>query len=75
MADVQTFELDWKLYPVNTERLNFVLIDLQSKSNFYWDYLCGEEYERRRQLNVKIHILFCGDNSWTVALKQKKFDT
>jgi hypothetical protein len=24
------------------------------------------------QLNVKIYIVFCGDNSWTIALRQTK---
>jgi hypothetical protein len=32
-------------------------------------------YEHGGQLKVKIHILFYGDNSWTVALSQKKFGT
>jgi hypothetical protein len=26
-------------------------------------------------LKVKIHILFCGDNSWTTACSQIKFGT
>jgi hypothetical protein len=41
------------------------------RSNF-----CGGKthtYERGERLNVQIHILFCGDNSWTVALRQIKF--
>jgi hypothetical protein len=29
-----------------------------------------EKYEHDGRLNVKIHSLFCGDNLWTVSLKQ-----
>jgi hypothetical protein len=35
----------------------------------------NEQYERGRRLNIKIHILLYGDNSWTVGLRQIKFDT
>jgi hypothetical protein len=32
-----------------------------------------KKYEHGGRLNVKIHSLFCGDNSWTVALRQMNF--
>jgi hypothetical protein len=32
-----------------------------------------KKYEHGGQLNVKIHSLFCGDNSSTVALRQMNF--
>jgi hypothetical protein len=32
-----------------------------------------KKYEHGGQLNVKIHSLFCGDNSWTFALRQMNF--
>jgi hypothetical protein len=35
----------------------------------------SKKYEHDWQLKFKIHILFCGDNSWAVALKQTKFGT
>jgi hypothetical protein len=34
-----------------------------------------EKYERVDRLNVKIRILFCRDNSWTIVLRQIKFGT
>jgi hypothetical protein len=34
-----------------------------------------QKYKRGRQLKVKIHILFYGDNSRTVALKKMKLGT
>jgi hypothetical protein len=33
----------------------------------------NKKYEHSDRLNVKIHSLFCGDNSWTVALRQMNF--
>jgi hypothetical protein len=35
----------------------------------------NEKYKREWRLKVKIHILFYGDNSCTVALRQMKFGT
>jgi hypothetical protein len=47
------------------------LIDLQRMNNFKWDHFCqNKKYEHGGQFNVKIHSLFCGNNSWTVALRQ-----
>jgi hypothetical protein len=66
MADFQTSEVDAKLAPVNMGPWNFV----------YWYILKGwttfnetifvknKKYEHGGRLNVKIHSLFCGDNSW-----------
>jgi hypothetical protein len=34
-----------------------------------------QEYERGGWLNIKIHILFYGDNLWTFAIIQMKFGT
>jgi hypothetical protein len=33
----------------------------------------NQKYKRHAWLNLKIHILFYGENSWTVALPQMKF--
>jgi hypothetical protein len=33
----------------------------------------NKKYEHGGQLNVKIRSVFCGDNSWTVALGQMNF--
>jgi hypothetical protein len=35
----------------------------------------NKKYECERRLKVQIHDLFYGDNLWTVALTQMKFDT
>jgi hypothetical protein len=35
----------------------------------------NKKYERGGQLKFKVQILFCGDNSWTVAVSQMKFGT
>jgi hypothetical protein len=34
-----------------------------------------KKYEHGGRLNVKIHSLFCGDNSRTVTLRQMNFGT
>jgi hypothetical protein len=36
-------------------------------------FVKNKKYEHGGQLNVKIHSLFCGDNSWTVVLTQMNF--
>jgi hypothetical protein len=33
----------------------------------------NQKYKHSRQMNVKLCILFHGENSWTVALRQMKF--
>jgi hypothetical protein len=39
-----------------------------------WPFLSKtKRYEHGGRLNVKIHSLFCGDNSWTVALRPINF--
>jgi hypothetical protein len=36
-------------------------------------FVKNKKYERGGRLKVKVHILFYGDNSWTVAVGQMKF--
>jgi hypothetical protein len=36
-------------------------------------FVKNKKYEHGGRLNVKIYSLFCGDNSWTVALRQMNF--
>jgi hypothetical protein len=36
-------------------------------------FVKNKKYEHGGRLNVKIHSLFCGDNSLTVALRQMNF--
>jgi hypothetical protein len=61
MADVQTCEVNLKQFMWDHEIL---YADISpKKENFYSDQSC------EGHLNVKIHILFYGDNSWTVALR------
>jgi hypothetical protein len=50
-----------------------MLIDLQRMDSFKSDHFCEKKYEHGGRLKVKINILFCGENSWTVALRQLKF--
>jgi hypothetical protein len=51
-----------------------MLIDIQKVNNFY--HFCeNQQYEHDRRLTFKTHILFYGDNSWTVSLRQTKFGT
>jgi hypothetical protein len=33
----------------------------------------NKKYERGGRFKVKVHILFCGNNSWTVAVSQMKY--
>jgi hypothetical protein len=51
-----------------------MLIDLQSTNNLKDCLTKNRQYDGER-LKFKIHILFYGDNSWTIALRQTKFGT
>jgi hypothetical protein len=35
----------------------------------------NKKYEHGGRFEVKVHILFYGDNSWTVAVSEMKFGT
>jgi hypothetical protein len=35
----------------------------------------NKKHEHGSRLKAKVHILFYGDNSWTVAVSQMKFGT
>jgi hypothetical protein len=50
---------------------------LQSANNFQQDRFCEktQKYECEWCLKIKIHILFYGDISLTIALRQTKFGT
>jgi hypothetical protein len=51
-----------------------VLIDFQGWTSFNETiFVKNKKYEHGGRFNVKIHSLFCGDNSWTVALRQMNF--
>jgi hypothetical protein len=49
-----------------------ILIDLQRMNN-ETSFVQNKKCEHGGRLNVKIHSLFCGDNSWTVVLRQMNF--
>jgi hypothetical protein len=62
MADVQTSEMDAKLAPEH----EILYTDRSSKDEqlLMRSFLSKtKKYEHGGQLNVKIHSLFCGDNS------------
>jgi hypothetical protein len=60
MADVQTSEMDAKLAPANVGALNYVYCRSSKDETIF---VKNKKYEHGGQLNVKIHSLFCGDNS------------
>jgi hypothetical protein len=74
-ADVQTSEVDAKLAPFHVGPWNFAY-DRYSKDKQLLEktiFVKNKKYEHGARLNVKIHGLFCGDNSWTVVLRQMNF--
>jgi hypothetical protein len=77
MADVQISEVDAKFAPVNVGKWNFVYWQLFKGSTTFNKtiFVKNKKYEHGGHLNVKIHSLFCGDNSWTIALRQMNFGT
>jgi hypothetical protein len=65
MADVQTSEVDAKLAPVNVEH-EILYTDISSKDEqlLIRPFLSKTKTPNHGgRFNVKIHSLFCGDNS------------
>jgi hypothetical protein len=74
VADFQTSEVDAELLPVNMGPWSCV----------FWQVSVGwttlnettlaknRNYEYGLRLKIKIDILFCRDNTWTVAIRQTK---
>jgi hypothetical protein len=75
MVGFQATEMDAKLAPVNLGPYSFVWRQILRRwTTFYkTTFTRFQKYERGRRLKVKIHILFYGENSWTVTLRQTKF--
>jgi hypothetical protein len=77
MAVVQTSGVEAKLATVNVRPWNFVCWQMFEG----WTNITGtifvknQKCERGGRLKVKIHVLFYGDNSWNVALREIKFGT
>jgi hypothetical protein len=77
MADVQTFEMEASLAPVSVGPWHFVCWQIFGEWTTFnkTTFVENQKYENSERWKVKIHILFCGENSWAVAFKRMKFWT
>jgi hypothetical protein len=77
MVDSQTSEVVEYLAPVIRKRLNFACWWIFKDEEllirqFLWE---TKNANVKGSWKLKVHILFHGDNSWTAALTEIKFDT
>jgi hypothetical protein len=70
MDGFQSYELDAKFYHLPYYHESFIANNLQRMDKCVWqDHLCEEpKYEHRGRLEVKIHSMFYGGNSWYVTI-------
>jgi hypothetical protein len=73
MSDVETSQMGTKLAPVNVETWNYIYGRSSKEEQLLIRPFFCEKRKIRMRRAVEIHILFYGDNSWTLARRHVKF--
>jgi hypothetical protein len=74
MEGVKTSEVMQNLHQSTWDH-GILYVDRSSKEGQLLEtiFVKNKKYERGGQLKFKLHILFCGENSWTVAVSKIRF--